>query len=149
MKLMSIVFVEDAEEEIGGIITTLESSKYFDIAQYKDYSLVPEQRIRNSDLFVLDVLTAGGDEPFCKFIGTLQVHRRPFLAFTRMHEHGVLRSLSGGPRLRQTVFEHGGLGIVSKFAAAGEEARVSRKDLQLDLIERIMNVHWSWRMANQ
>lgn len=145
MRKTRVVFVEDKPAEIEDVLTTLEVAKYFDVAQFADYSLIHESRIRETDLFVLDVLTAGSDEPFCEFIATLRLHERAFIAYTRMSEHGQLRALAGEPRLRQTVFEHGGLGMVSKFAGSGEEARISRKDLQMDLIERIIGFHWSWR----
>ncbi len=144
---MTIVFVEDMQETIDPVITTLETSKYFEVVLYNDYDLVPESRMKTNDLFVLDVLTKDGDEPFTQFIRSLRLCERPFIAFTSMNEHGKLPSMAGEPQLRRTVFEYGGLGMVSKYATAGQERTVSKPDLQMDLIERIMNFYWTWRFS--
>lgn len=145
MSKMSITFVEDDRREIAQVVATLDTSHYFDIHEFADYSALTEDVIRNTSLFVLDVLTGGGDKAFCQFIGVLRRREKAFLAFTRITEHGRLKSFPGQPELRQAVFEHGGLGVVSKVVPAGDETRVRRRDLQLELIERIMEFYWAWR----
>jgi hypothetical protein len=140
---MCVTFIENERAEISQVITTLETTDYFTIHELQDYDAITDDIIRQSDLFVLDVLTAGNDEGFCRFIGVLRKHTKPFLAFTRITEHGRLKAFAGEPELRQAVFEHGGIGAVSKVASPGDESRVRRRDMQFELIERINNFYWS------
>lgn len=143
--LFAITIVEDRPEEVEDIITILKTTKYFRIDTVSSYRHVMEDRIQQSDLFILDVWTRESDRDFCEFIPRLRMAEKPFIAFTRLHDRSQSTELPGRPKLRQLVFESGGLCMLSKLPDPGDLSRVSRQDLQMDLVERVMQHYWSTR----
>lgn len=142
MQNMTVCFVEDERRTISEVIAKLQATGFFQIHEFADYVAVSEDIIRDTDLFVLDVLTNNSAEAFCRFIRVLRDHRKPFLAFTRVPEERPIEFLPGKPRLRDLVFEHGGLGFVSKISAPDDPRHPSHQDLRFVLLERIYWFYW-------
>lgn len=139
---MTLCFVEDERRTIAEVIVKLQATRFFRIQEFTGYSAVDDQVLRDTDLFVLDVLTEDSPEAFCRFIRVLRDQHKPFLAFTRVPEERPIEFLPGKPRLRDVVFEYGGLGLLSKISPPDDPQHPSHQDLRFALIERILWFYW-------
>lgn len=145
---MEITFVDDAPKEVDAVRRVLETTQYFQPHVFAHYDAVKEDAIRDSDLFVLDVLMLERDpKPFAAFIQELHRRHKPFIAFTRLIDEQKVKSVPGEPELRKLVFEHGGLGVVSKGPDVSQQGQLKHRDLQMELLERIMAFYWGWFAA--
>lgn len=148
MKKLSLTFVEDEHKEIAFIEDTLQTTGYFNIRVLASYDAIKAEHFSDTDLFVLDVFTANDDENFCKFISELHMRKLPFIAFSRLSSHYKLRALSG-TELRQAIHERGGLGLVSKTPNKGDDSHMLKRDMQMDLVEKILTFYWAHRGLSQ
>ena len=142
---MRVIFVEDRRRDVDKVVTVLETTRFFEVEVLADYSEVDDKCLADAELFVLDILIAGSDGEFAKFIRKLRKVKKPFIAFTTNSEHTRLKSVSGDPPppLREIVLEHGGLGMLSKRRRHDESKEKSTADIQLDLAEKILQFYWS------
>jgi hypothetical protein len=139
-KKMTLCFVDDQVKEVQEVIEDLKETQLFEIRHYGNYA-VPEDIVINADLFILDVLMGTSSNDFYIFARVLRDSHKPFLAFTSVYEKGELQ-LPGSPVLREVVYQHGGIGIVSKRPDPTEQGRVAHEDLRFALVERILNFYW-------
>lgn len=138
---MTLSFLEDDRKTIAEVIATLQATGFFEILEFRDYP-TNERALRDTDLFVLDVVTHGKPDAFCDFVRTLHNCHKPFLAFSELGETTPLKCLPGKPRLRDFVFEHGGLGLLPKGAPADDRDHPSHQQLRFQLVERVVWFYW-------
>lgn len=141
---MKVLFIEDEPDHVAKSISVLRSTELFEsVENVLSYRALDDLRIRETDLFVLDVLVDRKDEDFLGMVKNLRRIRKPFIAFTTITENHRMESVPGRPAIRHVVLEHGGLRLITKSRSHDDAASKSSVDIQLDLAEAVLQFYWS------
>jgi|GEM_PF-3700014 len=152
-----VALVDDEPEDIADIVKMLQSIPgicvtYF--SGYEKFGNTPTDitaSVRKFDLLVLDVYMQEHDStPFVEFVSRIK-SLTPFLAYTRLRRgDDVSIGFHKYEELHRLVLERGGLGLVTKisYSARGPD-HPARRDREYEVVERVINYYWVWKLAGR
>jgi CheY-like chemotaxis protein len=162
---MTVLIIEDDEDDIRDVKKLLERSGFFDVRCYQDYTAVGPAgaggklptALEEVDLCILDIYMqaeedgdAATPEPYSTsdFRGFVEMFRGrvPFIVFTAMRPEYTMkirRTRFATETVARFVYRHGGIGIIHKTRDVDPNKHPNKFECENQLLERVLTYYWS------